>query len=381
MIDIGLYVHVPFCARKCGYCDFYSITPGDSLVADYVDAVVTELDVALADSQLHVQTIFVGGGTPSFLPESSLARLMDRLGQVYRTHHPVEFSVEANPASLTEEKAVLLRQAGTNRISLGAQSFIRAELETLDRLHRPEDIVAGVELVLRVGFDHLNLDLIFGIPGQTLDTWNRSLNAAIELGPDHVACYGLTYEPDTPLTRRRDSGQVVPVDEELDAEMYLRAVDRLAEAGFQQYEISNFARPGGHCRHNQRYWRSQPGIGVGPAAASYLNGCRWRNIVSVKEYTARIRAGQDTAVDIECLAPLERAGEAAMLRLRMTDGIRREEFRALTGYDPHVLFADAIQNHVRIGLLTVDRDRIVLTRKGLPLADAVVRDFLKPTGL
>jgi oxygen-independent coproporphyrinogen-3 oxidase len=380
MIDVGLYVHVPFCPRKCGYCDFYSITPGGSLVADYVDAVVTELEAVLADGRLCVETIFVGGGTPSFLPESSLARLMGCLAQVYRTHHPSEFSVEANPASLTSEKAVLLRQAGVNRISFGAQSFVCAELETLDRLHRPEDIVAGVELVRRTGFEHLNLDLIFGIPGQTLDTWNRSLNAAIELGPDHVACYGLTYEPDTPLTRRRDSGQVVPVDEELDTAMYLRAIDCLAEAGFQQYEIGNFARPEGQCRHNLRYWRSQPGIGVGPAAASYMNGCRWRNIVSVEEYTARIRAGQDTAVEIECLDPLDRAGEAAMLRLRMTDGIRCEEFQALTGYDPHVLFADAIQNHVRTGLLTVDHDRIVLTRKGLPLADAVIRDFLKPTG-
>lgn len=380
MTDIGLYVHVPFCPRKCGYCDFYSITPSDSLVRDYIDAVLTELDAALADNRLHVETIFVGGGTPSFLPESSLARLMGRLAHISRTHHPIEFSVEVNPASLTGDKAALLRQAGVTRISMGAQSFVGAELQMLDRLHGPDDIAAGVELVRRVGFEHLNLDLIFGIPGQTLRTWSQSLDAAVDLGPDHVACYGLTYEPGTPLTLRRDSGQITPLDEDLETEMYLQAIDRLAASGFQQYEISNFARPGGQCRHNLRYWRGQPGIGVGPAAAGYLDGCRWRNVVSVADYVGRIRSGQATAVDVERLDPLGRAGEAAMLRLRMTDGIRCEEFQALTGYDPRALFADAIENHIRTGLLTVDHNQIALTRKGLPLADAVVRDFLKPTG-
>lgn len=380
MTDVGLYVHVPFCPRKCGYCDFYSITPDDSLVAGYVDAVLSELDAVVAEGRVRVETIFVGGGTPTFLPESPLARLMERLAQICRTHRVVEFSVEANPASLTEEKAFLLRQAGVNRISIGAQSFVVAELEALERLHRPEDVVAGVELVRRVGFEHLNLDLIFGIPGQTLDSWHQSLEAAIDLGPDHVACYGLTYEPGTPLALRRDSGQITAIDEEVETEMYIQAIDRLAEAGLRQYEISNFARPGGQCRHNLRYWRNQPGIGVGPAAASYLGGCRWRNVVSVEEYISRIQAGRSTAVDVECLAPVERAGEVAMLRLRTSEGIVCDEFRADTGYDAQELFAEVIRTHCGAGLLTANRDRIVLTRKGLPVADAIIRDFLKPSG-
>ncbi|MGQ9651176.1 MAG: radical SAM family heme chaperone HemW [Phycisphaerae bacterium] len=380
MTDVGLYVHVPFCPRKCGYCDFYSIVPHDSLVADYIDAVLSELDAVLAEGRLRVKTLFVGGGTPTFLPGSSLARLMERLAQICRAHRVVEFSVEANPASLTEEKVLLLRQAGVNRISIGAQSFVLAELEMLERLHRPEDIVAGVELVRRAGFEHLNLDLIFGIPGQTLHTWNQSLEAAIDLGPDHVACYGLTYEPGTPLVLRRDSGQIIPIDEEVETEMYMLAIDRLAEAGFQQYEISNFARPGGQCQHNLRYWRSRPGIGVGAAAASYLNGCRWRNVVTAEEYISRIRAGRSTAVDVECLTPVERAGEVAMLRLRTSEGIVCDEFRAETGYDAQELFAEAIRSHCGAGLLLANRDRIALTRKGLLVADAVVRDFLKPFG-
>ncbi len=378
MTQIGLYVHVPFCVRKCGYCDFYSIVPGGRQVDELVDALVVELDSVLADAQLRVETIFVGGGTPTFLSESSLSRLMARLVKVVESHHPAEFSVEANPVSLTEPKAVLLRQAGVTRISMGAQSFNPDELRVLDRLHRPEDIGAGVELVRRAGFEHLNLDLIFGIPGQSLRTWTQSLDAAIGLGPDHLSCYGLTYEPATDLTCRRDRGEIAPVDEELETELYFLAIDRLAEAGFRQYEISNFARPDGQCRHNLRYWRGEPGIGVGPAAASYIDGRRWRNVVSVDEYISRIRSGQSTEVDQEVLPPLQRAGEAAMLRLRMIEGIKCDEFKRQTGFDPCELFAEAIKAHVENGLLEADSNRICLTRRGLPLADAIIRDFLLP---
>jgi oxygen-independent coproporphyrinogen-3 oxidase len=380
MPQIGLYVHVPFCLRKCGYCDFYSIGPGVGQADDLIDALLVELDAVLADPQRRVETIFVGGGTPTSLPESALDRMMARLARVVVSHHPVEFSVEANPVSLTESKAVMLRQAGVNRISVGAQSFNPDELRALDRLHRPEDINAGVELVRQVGFEHLNLDLIFGIPGQSLRTWAQSLDAAVELGPDHLSCYGLTYEPGTNLTSRRDRGEIVPVDEELEAEMYFLAIDRLAGAGFTQYEISNFARLGGRCRHNLRYWRGEPGIGVGPAAASYIDGRRWRNVVSVDEYINRIRSGRSTVVDEEVLPPLQRAGEAAMLRLRLIEGIQCDEFEKQTGLNPCELFAEAIRIHAENGLLTADPNRICLSQKGLPLADAIIRDFLLPGG-
>jgi len=380
MIDIGLYIHVPFCGRKCGYCDFYSIVPEGDQVDRLVDAMLRELDQVLAGRDLGVETVFVGGGTPTFLPEQALARLMDRLQRVVEADRPSEFSVEANPASLTGPKAALLRRAGVTRISMGAQSFHEHELRMLDRLHQPADIADGVKLVRQVGFEHLNLDLIFGIPGQSLRDWAESLRKAVDLNPDHVACYGLTYEPGTVLTARRERGEVTPVDEDLETDMYLSAIDFLAGAGFVQYEISNFARPGGQCRHNLRYWRGQAGIGVGPAAASYLEGRRWRNIADVGSYIARIRAGESTVTDLETLDPLQRAGELAMLGLRMTEGIDRPAFRAQTGFDPCELFADAIRRHSAAGLLAADGRRIALTRSGLPLADAVIRDFVCPEG-
>jgi oxygen-independent coproporphyrinogen III oxidase len=380
MTDVGLYIHVPFCPRKCGYCDFYSIVPSGSQAEDLVDAMLVELDRVFAEHDPHVETIFVGGGTPTSLSEAALGRLAIRLRRVVDLHHPVEFSVEANPVSLNELKAALLREAGVTRISMGAQSFDRGELRALDRLHAPEDITAGVELVRRCGFEHFNLDLIFGVPGQTLQTWADSLRRTVELGPDHVACYGLTYEPGTPLTRRRDEGTVIPADEDLETDMYLFTIDFLAEAGYEQYEISNFARPGGRCRHNLRYWHNQPGLGIGPAAASYLAGRRWRNVAGVDDYVRCIRAGTSTVIDLEALSPLERAGEAAMLRLRTVEGIRYEEFREQTGFDPRQLFAEAIRQHVESGLMRATCDRVALSRKGLPLADAVIRDFLLPAG-
>jgi oxygen-independent coproporphyrinogen III oxidase len=380
MKHIGLYVHIPFCARKCGYCDFYSIVPIGSQVDDLIDALLIELDRTLAACDYRVETVFVGGGTPSFLPEPFLARLAGHLRRIVEQHHPAEFSVEANPASLTRPKAVMLRNADANRISLGAQSFNAAELTLLERLHAPQDIAASVELVRRYGFEHLNLDLIFGIPGQTLESWEDSLRQAIALGPDHMACYGLTYETDTPLTRYRDRGEITPASDDLEAEMYQRAIDLLGQAGFEQYEISNFARPGGQCRHNLRYWHSQPGIGIGPAAASYLGGRRWRNVVSIDDYVRRIRSGESTVIDLEELPPLQRAGEEAMLRLRTIEGICRDEFHVQTGFDPGELFAGAIRQHVEGGLLMADDRRIALTRKGLLVADAVIRDFVLPDG-
>ena len=377
-MDLGLYVHVPFCPRKCGYCDFYSVVPAEGDCRPLAAALLTELQTAVGQREVRVETMFVGGGTPTFLPSPEFDRLFSALGRLAAKHDPVEFTVEANPASLTAPKAALLRGCGVNRISMGAQSFNRQELEQLDRLHSPEDISAGATIIRQAGFEHFSLDLIFGIPGQTLASWTDSLRRAIELGPDHLACYGLTYEPGTPLRAKLDAGRITPVDEETEVELYLAAIDHLAAAGFRQYEISNFARPDGQCRHNLRYWRNQPGLGIGPSAASYLDGRRWRNVPDVAEYIDRITAGRGVLAEEETLSPRERAGETAMLQLRLIDGIRCCEFHAQTGFDPLGLFAAPIAEHGARGLLTADADRIALTRRGRPVADAVIADFLLP---
>ena len=376
MLDVGLYVHVPFCVRKCGYCDFYSTPADDQAFAPLVDAIICELSAARAARPMRIDTLFVGGGTPTVLPENALHRLMTALNEAIGGHDEIEFSVEANPVSLTAEKAAILHGSGVNRISMGAQSFHRSELAVLDRLHDPDDIVASAGRVRDAGFDRLNLDLIFGIPGQTPASWAESLRRAMDLGPDHLACYGLTYEPGTPLYDARAAGRVQPMDEEREVDLYLAAVDGLTSAGWRQYEISNFARAGGQCLHNLRYWRNRSTLGIGPAAASYLDGRRWRNVPDGVDYVERMRSGRDVRTDVETLPPTERAGETAMLGLRLIEGIEPAAFAEETGFDPHRLFAGVIGPHVRAGRLRVAGGRIALTRSGLLLADAVIGDFL-----
>lgn len=378
MTEVGLYIHVPFCAVRCGYCDFYTNVPGKGEMAPLVDALLTELANAVESRSVRVRTIFVGGGTPSLLPVALLTRLFERLGAIARRHRPLEFTVEVNPASLTDTKAAILRDNNVNRISMGAQSFHANELRVLDRIHGPGDLAPSAEIVRRSGFEHFNLDLMFGIPGQTAASCAESIRRAIDLGPDHLSCYSLTYEPGTPLLAKREAGLIHPVDEDYDADLYLTVQDQLSAAGFAQYEISNFARPGAESQHNLRYWRNQPVLGIGPSAASYLDGRRWRNLPDTAEYVRRIMAGLDTTVDREELSPMARAGETAMLGLRLNEGIERSRFLAATGFDPFELFAEAIERHVASGFIAVEGGKIVLTRAGRLLADMIGADFLLP---
>jgi oxygen-independent coproporphyrinogen-3 oxidase len=338
---------------------------------------LAELDAAFAGRpEWRVETVFVGGGTPTLLPVPELDRLFAALERTVQ--RPAEFTVEANPASLNDDKVAVLRAHGANRVSMGAQSFHADELQALDRIHSPADIAPSVDVIRRAGFEHLNLDLIFGIPGQTQASWAESLRRAVELVPDHLACYGLTYEPQTPLWELLETGLIRPVAESIEAELYLMAIDYLEGQGFQQYEISNFARPGAESRHNIRYWLNLPYIGIGPSAASYIDGRRWRNVPDTAEYVRRMASGLQRAIDMEQLSPLERAGEAAMLQLRLVNGIDRATFRAVAGFDPGELFADVIARHIEHGLLIADDRHIALTRKGRLVGDAVIADFLLP---
>jgi len=378
MTDAGLYVHVPFCPSKCGYCDFVSHVPDEAEFAPLVDAILRELDAAVDKRGLHVETIFVGGGTPTFLPTDCLGRLFERLGYYVPDSGTVEFSVETNPGTLDAEKADILLDNGVNRISMGAQSFNEAELRRLERTHRPDQIARTAALIRECGFEHFNIDLIFGIPGQDESTWADSIRRAVDLGPDHLACYGLTYEPGTRLHQQAAAGRVVRMNEDVEARLYTTMVDRLTTAGFEQYEISNFARSGARCQHNLRYWNNLPTVGVGPAAATYIDGLRWRNIPDTAEYVRRTQAGESTAIEVDELDRLGRAGETAMLMLRLIQGIDCRTFREVTGFDPLVLFATPVAYHGAAGRLTADEGRIALTPAGRLVADSVMADFLNP---
>jgi oxygen-independent coproporphyrinogen-3 oxidase len=371
---IGWYVHLPFCHSKCGYCDFYSLPTQPEWIDRLVDSVGRE--IVDRHPGRPVRSIFVGGGTPTVLPAEALSAV---LKVIPRPNDPrVEFTVEANPSSADELKLDLLRSAGVNRVSFGAQSFFPDELAVLERLHDPVHIAEGVHQARRAGFENVNLDLIYGIPGQTVERWLESLARAVDLGVDHIACYSLMYEEGTALTKRRRQGLVNPCDEEREAEMFERTIEVLGRAGYGQYEISNFARPGRECAHNLIYWRNEEYVGVGPSAVSFIEGVRTKNVPDVRRYAEGILAGESVVGERETLSPEDHARETAIQMLRMLDGIGVAAFGRDTGFDPMTLFAEAIERFVASGHLIVADGNIRLSAAGLPVANRVMIEFLAP---
>jgi oxygen-independent coproporphyrinogen-3 oxidase len=381
---IGWYLHLPFCRTKCGYCDFYSLPTIPALIGDLVRSLLAELRQRAP--QRPVETIFIGGGTPTELPHDALETLL--AGVAERAGSVREWTVEANPTSAPQSKLEILRRWGVNRVSFGAQSFRPDELKTLERLHDPRHVGESVRAARALGFENVSLDLIYAIPGrkvpgaptvppQTLSRWRESLRQAIDLDPDHLSCYGLMYEPGTALTRSLGQGQVIPCADTVEADMFEMTIEELTAAGFDHYEISNYARPGRRCRANVIYWNNQEYLGIGPSAVSYLDGLRQKNIPDVRSYV-RLMQSDPTAVVIEReqLAPLARACETAVQMLRMTRGIDLNQFQMQTGFDAHELFARPIRQFSDVGLLESDDRTIHLTRRGLLLANRVMADFL-----
>lgn len=372
----ALYAHVPFCCRLCGYCDFYSVILDQAAVGPLVDAMLRELDTYHARYPLAIETIFVGGGTPTTLPARELRRLLAGLRQFAEPDTELEFTVEANPATITPRLADALASEGVNRISIGAQSFIPTELTVLERDHQPAQVSETVAACRQAGLTHVNLDLIFAIPGQTLESWNASLQAAITLQPEHLSCYSLTYEPGTRIFEQAQAGTFTRVDPNLDAAMYEQTIDTLKAAGYRHYEISNFAQPGCECRHNLTYWHNQPYLGIGPSAAGRVDSVRYKNLPDLAGYTNAVLSGRSPQIEQEHRSNEQLARETAMLELRLIQGIDRRQFKRRYGHDPVDFFAGAVCRHGERGLLQVTRTQVRLTRAGLLLADTVMADFL-----
>jgi len=371
----GLYIHIPFCETKCGYCDFYSVALNDRNPAPLVACIGRELRQRVNGRTHAVRTVFFGGGTPTILPLGELARLLRFLNEAVNVRQLEEFTVEANPATVDDEKAQLLVSSGVGRVSMGAQSFFANELSTLERLHSPEDIAPSVATLRRHGVGQINLDLIFGIPGQTLETWSQSLARAIDLGPDHIACYGLTYEPGTRLTAMRRHGRMTPCDEDLEADMFLATMDTLESAGYRQYEISNYAKPGCECRHNLLYWRNEPYIGVGPSAAGCFNGRRYKNVADVAGYVRLIDRDGHAEVESEFIDTEMLIVELVMMQLRLNEGLSIAAFHERIGLDPRDSFGDTLTRLVDHGLVAVTDTHIALTRSGRLAANTVMADL------
>lgn len=368
------YVHIPFCAHKCGYCDFASLAGVDHLADRYLDAL--EREIATLGSPQPMETLFVGGGTPTRLTARQLERLLGTIRRWLPLVPGGEWTVEANPETLDVAKVDVLSIGGVNRVSLGAQSFHSPTLAVLEREHSPDSVPRALELV-RPRFDRWSFDLIFGVPGSTPELWRADLDRALELGPSHLSCYGLTYEKGTPLHKHRREGRVVALDEEIERTMLADTIERLSDAGLMPYEVSNYARSGQECRHNLVYWANDAYYGFGVGAARYVDGERSVNTRDLPSYLRRIESGQPATGPREKLDAEGRARETAVLMLRRTQlGIQWDDFQTRTGYDLKQLSGPSITRHVDLGNLEDDGRRIRLTRQGLFLADSVLADLL-----
>jgi len=373
----GIYVHIPFCASRCSYCDFFSTLRLADVGADYVEAVIAEARLRAAELQGEpVRTLYLGGGTPSQLPLPLLERLVEGLGSVFDLTGLEEFTIEANPDDVSPDWCAALLPLGVNRVSMGVQSFEDDILRFIGRRHTAAQAVAAVDNLRRAGIYNISIDLIFGLPGQTVASWSESVRRAIALEPQHISAYGLTYEEGTRLWHQRERGEIVEVPEEQCLEMYRILVDTLQAAGYEHYEISNFALPGCHSRHNSSYWDDTPYLGLGAAAHSYDGRVRRSNPHDLQRYVDTISAGR-LACQEEEMARWERYDERVMLGLRTARGVDADRLRQDFGEEAWRHFVHEAQPHVRAGSLRMTADgHYVLTRDGIMLSDSIIRDLM-----
>jgi len=373
---LGFYLHVPFCASRCGYCDFNTYTAkelgGGGSQASYADTAVSEVRLArrvLEDLDRPVDTVFFGGGTPTLLPAAELGKMLAAVRDEFGLAPGAEVTTEANPESVDQRYLEDLLEAGFTRVSFGMQSASSHVLKILDRQHTPGRALDAVKEATAAGFEHVNLDLIYGTPGESLEDWRVSLESALSAHPDHVSAYALIVEDGTQLARRIRRGELpMPDDDDL-ADKYVLADDLLSQAGLHWYEVSNWARTDdARCRHNELYWRGDTWWGIGPGAHSHVGGVRWWNVKHPTAYAERLNAGDSPAYARETLDPETRRVERVLLEVRLVEGLPLDILD-----EPGRPAADVV---VRDGLATVDGGRLVLTRRGRLLADAVVRDLL-----
>jgi len=374
----SVYVHVPFCATRCGYCDFNTYTaeelgPGVSR-ATYAEQAVAEVRLArrvLGDVDLPASTVFVGGGTPTLLPPGDLGRILAAVRDEFGLAPDAEVTTEANPDTVSPQTLARLRDEGFTRLSLGLQSTSPHVLQVLERTHTPGRAVAAVGEARAAGFEHVNVDLIYATPGETRDDFAASLDAAIGSGADHVSAYSLIVEDGTRLAARVRRGEIPTVDDDVAADRYLQADEALSAAGFAWYEVSNWARPGGECRHNLAYWRGDDWWGVGPGAHAHVGGVRWWNVRHPAAYAARIAEGQSPAQAREVLDDDDARVERVMLGVRLAEGLALDELDRAGRAVAVRAASDGLADPQALAT-----GRLVLTLRGRLLADAIVRDLI-----
>ncbi len=369
----GLYLHIPFCKTRCAYCDFFSTTCGGGQRAEFVRALCRELALRREEARGEVlSTVYFGGGTPSQLSAEEVRSIFCAIRENYVLCPDAEITMEVNPDDVTEEYISALRAAGVNRISMGVQTFQEELLRVINRRHTAEQARSAVRIIRSAGIDNISIDLIYGLPGQTLAMWECDVQAAIGLKPTHISAYALSYEEGTPLYARLLKGEICETDEEVSLAMYRHLISSLEKAGFLHYEISNFALPGFRSRHNSSYWTGIPYIGVGPGAHSYDGACRRANLPDLKAY---VEANGDAPCEMEKLSEDERFNESLMLSLRTREGLDLDRLKKNFGREKTEWLLSSAEKFLRSTALERTPTHLRLTPSGIFLSDAILRDL------
>ena len=376
-MNLGLYLHIPYCLHKCGYCDFNSHPENQVESVQYVEALLKELKFySTTLKSYNVPTVFMGGGTPTILPPSQLKKILDTVRQSFNLTPDCEITIEANPATIKLETLQEIHAAGYNRISIGVQSFDEKELQLLERVHSEEEIHSTVHRARSANFENLSMDLMFALPDQSTEKWQSHLKQATAKNPDHLSTYNLTIEPATAFFKLQEKGKLCLPHEDIQLEMYETTIQVLEDAGYSQYEISNFSKPGMESQHNINYWNNGEYLGVGAGASSYLNGERSKNINLPSIYIREIETKASAVDTRERLEPLQAMGETLMLGLRLLKGVSIDVFENRFQVSFQKVYGKAVESLLNQELITFNQNRIALSRKGLFLADSVILKFM-----
>ncbi|MCR1897843.1 radical SAM family heme chaperone HemW [Irregularibacter muris] len=376
MNTFGLYIHIPFCQSKCLYCDFPSYCNLDSFITPYIDALKKELEMrASLYAQDKISSIFIGGGTPTYIHSRGIKEILKSVRENFSISPGAEISIEANPGTFDIEKLRDYKEIGINRMSIGLQAWQDSFLKQLGRIHTQQEFIEGFKNAKDAGFENINVDLIFGLPRQSLKDWQETLEQVVALRPTHVSCYGLIIEEGTPFDALQKKG-MLHIDEDLEREMYYLAISYLKSFGYHHYEISNFAQPGFQCKHNLIYWDVKPYLGIGSSAHSHMNNKRFSNTSSVSEYIKNIQEGALPITEEHPLTAKEYMEEYMFLGLRKIEGISKEEFFHIFHKEIEEAYGNILKNLQRQKLINID-ERICLTSKGLDYANYVFQSFLQ----
>ena len=375
--NIGLYIHIPFCRQKCLYCDFPSWAGKESQMQAYVDALTKEItNRAKAYPGRKVVSVFFGGGTPTTLSIPMLEQLMEAVFKNWDISEDAEITTEANPGTLDRKMADALKKMGFNRLSMGVQAWQNRLLKSLGRIHTIESFQENFRAVREAGFENVNIDLMFALPNQTMEDWQETVQNIVALYPEHISAYSLIIEEGTPFYDRYEKGELAPAEEELDREMYRWAVKYLADHGYEQYEISNFAKKGRQSRHNRIYWQAEEYLGMGLGSHSYMEGERFHNIYDLQEYIKAEGEVSTLKEDIEVISREDTLAEFMFLGLRLTEGVSFARFEERFGEEMKNIYGSQIEKLVQDGLLTEDERGIRLTERGTDISNVVFEEFL-----